>query len=220
MANISNEITFIVDSDDYLSSDAVKTVCYYCEKYEGNKKIAGISFLRAYPEKKEVIGKQYDETEFISNYIDCRINKKISGDKAEVFFTNILKKFPFPKFEGEMFLSEDIVWIEMAKQYDMVYINEAIYYCDYLEDGLSFNDKKVKFNSPLGSMLRGKQMMYKKIKFKTRVKGSIIYNCYKKEVKGNIPQLVKLKNRSDKLLVIITKFLGEFYNKKWKKSIK
>ena len=107
--------------------------------------------------------------------------------------------------------------IEIAKKYDTVYINKSIYYCEYLEDGLTTNDKKTKFKSPLGSMHRGKQMMYKKLNFKTRLKGAIIYNCYKQEVKEKIPTELELKSKMDKTLVLMTEVLGKIYNKKWKK---
>jgi glycosyltransferase involved in cell wall biosynthesis len=219
VAHVSNEMTFIVDSDDYLSNDAVETIIEYYTKYKENKNLCGFSFLRANPTTKSVIGQKYKEDEFVENYIHCRINRNTQGDKAEVYYTEVLKKYPFPVYDKEIFLSEDVVWIEMAKTYDTLYVNKSIYFCEYLEEGLTKTDKKIKFNSPLGSMHRGKQMMYKKINFKTRIKGAIIYNCYKKEIKGKIPQELKLNNKIEKLLTFITKPLGYIYNKKWKKGL-
>lgn len=219
VSQVENEMIFLVDSDDYISNDAVETINFYYNKYKDNKNICAFSFLKANSKSGEVIGKKYRNDEFIENYIECRINKKTSGDKAEAFYTEVLKKYPFPQYEGENFLSEDVVWIEIAKQYDTLYVNKTIYYCEYLECGLSNNDKKMKFNSPLGSMHRGKQMMYKKINFITRLKGAIIYNCYKKELKISIPESLKIKNKVEVFLVIITKILGNIYNRKWKKFL-
>ena len=220
VANISSEMTFIVDSDDYLSSDAVETIELYFNKYKDVKKVCGFSFLRSTIKENKTIGEEYGQNEFIDNYISYRVNKNIKGDKAEVYYTSVLKQYPFPVYNGERFLSEDVVWIEMAKKYDTLYINKAIYYCEYLEDGLTTNDKKTKFKSPLGSMHRGKQMMYKKLNFKTRIKGAIIYNCYKQEIKQSVPESLRLTKKKDRILVLLTKVLGKIYNKKWKKSIK
>lgn len=212
---ITTEMTFIVDSDDFLTNDSIENICYYYEKYKHDQTICGFSFLRGNL-SNDIIGDKYYKDEFISNYIEYRINKKVLGDKAEVYYTDILKKYPFPVYKGEKFLSEDVVWIEIAKKYDTLYINKVIYNCEYLGDGLTANDKKIKFSSPLGSVHRGKQMMYKKINLLTRIKGAIIYNCYKYDLNNEIPDNLKLQNITDKLLVKLTKALGKFYNKKWK----
>ncbi len=214
-----NEMIFIVDSDDFITEDAVDIISCYYEKYKNEKGICGFSFLKANTQTMEVIGQKYSKDEYRDNYINCRINKNVSGDKAEVYYTDVLKKYPFPEYEGEKFLSEDVVWIEVAKKYDTIYINKIIYYCEYLSDGLTSNDKKMKFASSLGSMHRGKQMMSNKINLKTKIKGAIIYNCYKREINCSVPRTLKLDRLIEKILVALTKWLGIIYHKKWKKSI-
>ncbi len=215
---INSELTFIVDSDDYLSKDAIKKINFYYNKYINQKEICGFSFLRMY-DNNEVIGDKYHYNEKIDNYLKCRVNENILGDKAEVFYTQILKEYKFPEFKNERFLSEDVVWIEIAKKYNMVYINYPIYYTEYLNDGLSKNDKKMKFQSPIGSALRGKKLMYRKIKFKVNLKGAIIYDCYKIEIKENMPKELLLENNFEKLLTFLVKPLGYIYNKKWKRNL-
>ena len=52
-------------------------------------------------------------------YLDCssieRREKNIKGDKAEVFYTDVIKKYRFPEFSGEKFLSECVLWNEIAR---------------------------------------------------------------------------------------------------------
>lgn len=207
---ITTEWTIIVDSDDQLFEGAVEDIIAYGEKYAKNDKISAMSFLRADAEGKVTLG--LEKEEFQANYIRYRIKENRPGDMAEVFKTEILKKYPFPEFEHERFLSEDVVWIEMGKDYDYAFINKPIYMCEYLEGGLTDSDKKMKFNSPFGSMLRGKQLMNRKCGLKNRLKGAIIYNCYKIAAKGQIPDSVKTSNP----FTFITKPLGRVYYKKWK----
>lgn len=38
---------------------------------------------------------------------------------AEVWFTDKLREFPFPEFEGEKFLGEDTVWVKISGKYKM-----------------------------------------------------------------------------------------------------
>ncbi len=41
--------------------------------------------------------------------ISFRTDYRIRGDMAEVWRTSVLKKFPFPEFKGEKFVSEAVV---------------------------------------------------------------------------------------------------------------
>lgn len=62
----------------------------------------------------------------------------LTGDKAEVYKTEILKKHSFPEFDGEFFMIEDICWIQIvAKGYKIRWYDKPIYACEYLDDGLT-----------------------------------------------------------------------------------
>ena len=87
----------------------------------------------------ETIGGQ---TKFKGDYCDCRNNERgkygLLGDKAEVYRTDILKKYPFPVFKGEKFLSECAVWDKIALEgYKIRWYDYPLMVCEYLEDGLS-----------------------------------------------------------------------------------
>ena len=179
-----SDYVFIVDSDDLLIDNAIERIDYYKRKYSDNR-ICGFSFLRK-NKKNEVIGKKYKSNEYISDYITCRINEKITGDKAEVYKTSVLLEFPFIEFDNENFLSEDYSWIQIAEKYDMVHINEAIYICDYLDDGLTKNLKKKEFENPKGESKRGLILCNKRCNLTTRVKGMMKYISYGLIAKNNL----------------------------------
>lgn len=210
---INTELTFIVDSDDTLTEDAVQSILDVHERYKTQDRISSYTFLRGTDSKTPVIPIERDE--FIENYIVYRIKNNRPGDMAEVYKTKYLKQFPFPEFAGEKFISEDVVWIEISKVSDTVYLNKVIYICEYLPDGLTANDKPMKFASPIGSMMRGKQLMSKECGIKANIKGAIIYNVYLQEaIKINKRNEIKLCLR-EKLLCILTCTLHRYYYKKW-----
>lgn len=135
------EYIFIVDSDDYLLSDAIKRINEWVDSIKNDQRFAGVSGLRGYTEKKE-IGERPK-----SQYVDCtnleRKKYSLRGDKAEVYKRDILLKYPFPVFEGEHFLPEDIVWNAIARDgYLIRWYNEIIYIGEYLPDGLTMGGKK------------------------------------------------------------------------------
>lgn len=200
ISQIKNEMTFIVDSDDYLTRDAIETINYYYRKYKDSNNLCGYSFLRGYPNKK-VNGPAYKEQEFISDYISYRLNDNNWGDKAEVYFTKYLKKIPFIEIEGEKFLIESYVWGKLALKYNTLYINKVIYMGDYLEDGLTKNRKKVKVNSPKGVVEVAKVLCCDKANLKVKTKYMIFYITYGLIAREKISHLYL--NIKYKLLFII-----------------
>ena len=178
MQEITSELTFIVDSDDYLPGNAVETILAYHEKYRGRSGLCGYSFLRCHGDGR-VNTAYFPTDELIGSYAEVRINGGIGGDKAEVFYTEILKQYPFPVFAGEKFLPEDVVWMQMSGPYQMVHINQNIYFCDYLEGGLTKSGKRMKIHSPRGMVLRSKIYLNDPvINGKVKVKMMLLYQIY------------------------------------------
>lgn len=211
---IESELTFIVDSDDILTKNAVETIYRYHERYKDEENLCGYVFLKKFPNGK-INGKKFVPSERVASYIDVRINENDTmADKAEVFFTNCLKEFPFPEFAGEKFLGEDAVWISLGLKYKMVHINKAIYIAEYLDDGLSKNRRKHNIESPLGCMYRAKQFMRGEINWKYRVKGALQYIIYGKFAGYGLGALVK--DIPNKKLVIAAIIPGVLLHEKWK----
>lgn len=178
ISEIETELTFIVDSDDYLPENAVETILRYHEKYRNTPNLCGYSFLRCHADGR-VNTAYFPSEELIGTYAEVRINGGIGGDKAEVFDTSILKQYPFPTFPGEKFLPEDVVWMRMSGPYQMVHINENVYYCDYLENGLTNTGKRMKIHSPRGMVLRSKIYLDDpKICSKVKLKMMLLYQIY------------------------------------------
>lgn len=171
------DYTLILDSDDYLTVDAISKIKKYCKKYKNNISICGFSFLKIH-ENGTLTGKAYQEKEIISDHISFRYNKGLSGDMAEVYKTSILKKYPFPVFKNERFLSEAIVWNKIAFDYKTVYINEPIYVCEYLDDGLSKSCLQSRIKCPIGALENAKMFLNKRFKLSIRLKNSIIYTGF------------------------------------------
>ena len=99
------QLTFIVDDDDWLVPDAIETILKYHNIYGDLPGICGYSFLRKYPNGK-INTNEFSEDVVIASYVQARVNSKarnVVGDRAEVYFTDILKENPFPEFEGEFF---------------------------------------------------------------------------------------------------------------------
>lgn len=213
---ICSELTFIVDSDDSVTDDAVESILKIHKKYRSQNNICGYAFLRAFPDGK-VNGKKFDTDEKVGSYIDVRVNGDDTGaDKAEVFKTHCLKEFHFPEYPNEKFLGEDLVWVRMARKYEMVHINKAIYVGNYLEDGLTSNRRKHNIASPIGCMHRAEEFMESDLKTRYRIKGGLQYIVYGRFAGVKICDLIR-KSRH-KVLATVCIPGGLFLYSRWRKA--
>ncbi len=141
---------FIVDSDDYLLEDAVAHIHAWWRGISGDDSYAGVSGL-----KKTRDGKIVGGTPPFVGFVDAtnmeRAEYGLLKDKAEVYKTSVLRKYPFPEFEGENFLTESVVWDRIA--YDGLKIrwfNKVIYICEYRGDGLTRQGWSLLIKNPAG----------------------------------------------------------------------
>lgn len=200
------ELFFIVDSDDWLKPNAIATIKQLVEKLPTNEKYAGVSGVRVTPEGT-LVG-----TSFSSQYVDCtafdREKYNINGDKAEVYYTSVLREFPFPSFDGENFLTESVVWYRIAHAgYKIRWTNEPFYVCDYQSGGLSATTGKCSKNFQ-GYQLTTKEMLeYKELPYKERGKQLLAYAAITCKEKKNIKECAN-KIKCPYLLVLILGQIG------------
>ncbi len=198
------ELFFIVDSDDYLTDDSLEII----DKVERTispqekHKFAGVCGLKAY-NLKDITGTTYSGNGFLDITSLERSTYRIEGDKAEVFYTDILKKYPFPEFEGEKFLTECVVWDKIAFDgYKLRFFNDIVYICDYLPDGLTKNIDFYTAKSPQGHAL----YLYQSYKFgKTDKKNtwiSFLGYYYKYRYKFSTAKMAKHLHQNSFFFVI------------------
>lgn len=218
---IQTELTFIVDSDDWLEKNAIERINLYHEKYKMDDKICGYSFLRKYS-NGTINGKLFNKNEIVDDYINVRINgEDTNADKAEVWKTKCLKEYPFPEFPGEKFLGEDVVWMQLALKYKMVFINEPIYISEYLANGLTKNRRKNNIKSPNGCYYRAKITIdiskYKSINFKYLIKNVMQYIIYGKFSGRRFKELRRECNRTVLYYILYPISVIIYY--RWRKYI-
>lgn len=128
---------FIVDSDDYIADDAVEKIHSMIDTVD-DRGIAAVSGTKCFPNGRTIGQCAVEEGTFIDAKNNERKRYKLQGDKAEVYRTDILKKYPFPVFLGEFFLSECAVWDRIAIDgYVIRWFKDPLVICEYLSDGLT-----------------------------------------------------------------------------------
>lgn len=211
---IEEPILVIVDSDDYLTNDAVETILSNYAVIKDDSNICGIGYLKGNIDNK-VVGKLYTKNCCVDSFVNQRYNKNTYGDKSEVFKTDILKQFPFPEFKGESFLSEATVWATMSGKYKMLFINKIIYICDYQVGGLSDGVAKRLFKNPKGAKTCYKVLTGKGFNLKNKIKYTILYIVHSLADGDSRKQIISNSNNKMlcRLLYLPSKII---YNKRRK----
>ena len=168
------ELFICLDSDDEYAETGLETILKYWEKYENNNEIAGMGYLSTYPDGK-VIGREFPEKEMISTQFDIYNKHGVKGDKGLMFRTEILKKYPFPVFEGEKFTTEAVVYNRICQKYKMLYVNEKIEIKEYQEDGLTAKYNNLLLRNPKGQALYHNEINLQQLTFRQKILNNAVY---------------------------------------------
>lgn len=146
------ELFFIVDSDDYLSDDALETMWHYYRDIQDDERFVGLSGVRATPDGKR-IGGEVDFETLDCTILDFTFKYHYRGDMAEAYKTAVMRRFPFPVIPGEKFCGESLIWNRIAQVGMLRYTNAKWYICEYRPDGLTAHITQVRMHSPRYAML-------------------------------------------------------------------
>lgn len=148
--NTSTELIMIaLDSDDYLSDDAVEIIL---DTWGTHNTMSGIVvFCDDGTNDKPV----YEKYKIDENGV-CSLQKALSEDlfwgEAEfIFKTEYAKKYTYPVIKGEKFFTEAYVYYQMDEP--MYWVHKSIYTRIYREDGLTNNLLKGFLKNPTSYFL-------------------------------------------------------------------
>lgn len=161
LGKAKGRLFFIVDSDDWLTTDALSKIASWEQSLPEGVKWCGVAGNLGtavdYTPNPPLPSQPYDATLF-ERY------KSVSGERALVFYTEIAKKYPYPEFEGEKFMTEAVAYNRMARDgYMMRFYDDIIWVYEYKPDGLTKAGISLFQRNPMGYglWLREKQEFMK-----------------------------------------------------------
>lgn len=182
--NIDTELNVCIDSDDYLTDDAVEIIISEWEKVR-SEKLAGLGALNIF-ESGEIIGSKFPKNVKSSKYFDIYNKYGVVGDKKFIYRTELIKKFPYPEFEGEKYVGLDYKYKKLDKDYELALINKVVCVVEYMEDGSSRNMLSQYRNNPRGwCFFRVENLKIPNTSLKFKFKESIHYVSSSLMIKNN-----------------------------------
>lgn len=150
---------FIVDSDDYLLPYSIETI-YNAIHENDTSFLSGFAYRRGNKELNSIGGSfPGDQKQFISTMVDRTVKYKISGDMAEIFKTDLLRRCKFDEGINERFCAEGLMWNRTSRMgAKLLFIDKIIYICEYLPGGLTANSIANRRKSPKYASLVYKEL--------------------------------------------------------------
>lgn len=192
-----------VDSDDFLVEDIIGKLLDKLQTLDDQ------NGLIAY--KKDITGRHLSDP-FPNDIRQEKMHRLglvhgCGGEFTLVFSTAFAKKFPFPIFPGERFVTECVVYDQMDQYGEMALFPEVITICEYQADGYSQNANAVMKKNPSGYCLYFLQRIDLQIKLLPRIIHASKYWCFRWICSNN----TLTYHGKHKLLVVLSVIPGALF---------
>lgn len=134
----NTEVFICIDSDDYLTSNAIEIIETEWQSIKNNNQVVGLGLLKRYSNGK-IVGTQMPNALEYATIYDLYQRYSFKGDIALAFKTSIIKHYLFPVFKDEKFVGESVIYDQLSQKYTIKLVNKVIYIGEYLEDGYTQN---------------------------------------------------------------------------------
>ncbi|MCR5836216.1 MAG: glycosyltransferase family 2 protein [Lachnospiraceae bacterium] len=144
------EFFLILDSDDWLTEEALEKMHNLCQTIEDDDSFCGIMGRMQELDSGKIEGSLFDMSNPISSYFDFHFTMKKEGKRfncCEANKTALLKQYRFPEQEGMKFVPEAWLFDQIGVKYKLLLTNDVYRYSEYLPDGMNADKSfKVKHN--------------------------------------------------------------------------
>lgn len=174
LPKIDTKLLFFLDSDDCMVKNGVEKIedTYY--KCYGNVEIGSFIFERAESDGITPMNRIYNE--FIDRRYYYMVRNHITGDYSDVFTTDTIRRFRFPEFPEEKFMTEGPLYYEFSKRYYSVFIPQIIQVGSYIDEGLTSHMRLNQIRNFLGTMYETELYLNNDTPLYFRLKKGILFD--------------------------------------------
>lgn len=171
---IETELNVCIDSDDYMTENAIQDIVDCWKNIKNKKNVAGIIALDIF-KSGEIVGNLLPNNKDYITLSDYYSNGG-KGDKKLIYRTDIIKSIPpYPVFEGEKYVGLAFKYDLIDQNYFLKIMNKPVCVVEYREDGSSNNMFSQYINNPKGFAFFRKSKMVTSKKTKDKYKNCIHY---------------------------------------------
>ena len=174
--HIDSDYVFKFDSDDCLMPDAVEKLLEWINDIDNDQGIVGVGIARCFPNGEYLKGVPPVVNE--EGYVDAtnleRPKYNLDADMSEAYKVRVLKQFPYPVWETELYAPEQLCLNEMALAgYKVRWYADKLYICEYLPGGITKDSRRLEKNNPMGFAMMYNHMLKYGYSFRKKYKAAI-----------------------------------------------
>lgn len=213
---ITGDIVLEVDSDDYITDNALEIIKKDYELLDKSLNVYGIVYPRKLIDSDKKIDSSFKDK--IMTLFDMHFKYDLDFDMTITFYADVRKKYKHEIENHEKFITEARMYHKMDKDYNGLLIKlDEIIVCEYQNDGYTKNIMKTFINSPYGyykyfSELLSFNMKGILLKKRLYILKHYILFCYLTNKK--VSECIKNVKGLNKLLIILLVIPGYVYSKK------
>lgn len=145
------ELFLCVDSDDFLIDKAVELILNTWNPFRNDPSISGIIALKGY-DPSTPMGSNLPDHIKKTPLTELYQKHGFTGETALIFRTSILKNYSYDVVEGEKFITESYIYLQIDQKYSMMILDRIINICGYQDDGYTKNIFRIIYNNPRSYM--------------------------------------------------------------------
>ena len=150
------DLFFTVDSDDYLVDNALEKVVFWENSIKDKTMYCGVAGNRGTSETEtpnRPFNMPYRDAFSWEQFPEAS-DDPLDGERADVYYTELFRKYKYPEFDGENYLIPCVPHLRMARDgYKMRFFPDIIWVCKYREDGLTMQGNMRFIKNPRGAGL-------------------------------------------------------------------
>lgn len=174
LSNCYEELFFTVDSDDYLVDSAIQQVIDAWTPLKTKKNIAGMIALCGENDNKP-LNTYLPRGLKTTKIYDLYSKYHFAGDATLIYRTSILKQYPYDVADGEKFIAESFVYLQIDEKYDLSTLNSVLMIRKYLPDGYTKSARTVARLNPKGYMKIKKMYMERATTHRDAIESTTLY---------------------------------------------
>jgi len=204
------EVLCCVDSDDYLSDNAIEVIEDNLKAIEDDD-ISGM-FLLKQDLNGKILGDIFPDNIKYASAFELSDKYCINGEWSQIYKVSVLRKHPYPIIEGEKFITESVLFDSLSLHYKALLVNIPINFCEYQQEGLTKNIYNCLIENPTGYKIYYSQRIDLAYSWKKRLSYILRYEAFSNMSKD---RKYNYSGRYSKLACLLAPFgvIGKYYYK-------
>ena len=209
--HLDKDVVFlvIVDDDEKLRPEAIKTIKEYYDQYKDTN--CGVIHFNRMNEKGEIIARPVIDKDYVMSYQRFKSEGRYA-DGYIGYFTSKLGGNRFTIDEGEKYVGPSTLFMKVTESSDLLWAKAVLGDTEYLAGGITKQGRKLRIKNPKGMIEYCRLMQGNGASLKTKLVYSVQGYAYNEFIEP-------IKRKKDDLKGLMKlRLLGKMLAKQWKKK--